>query len=172
MRGIVLSTSDVAVDEGASASWTVKLSVAPDGPVVVTLSGHEGTDLGLDSARLEFDETNWNSARSITVTAGEDDDAADDTATLVHAASGGGYDSATASLRIVTDDNDIAAIVLEPDSLSLVEGRGGSYTVALATEPSDDVGIAISGHAGSYLRLDRSTLEFTTSDWNVRRPSP
>ena len=167
LRGIVLSTSDVAVDEGASASWTVKLSVAPDGPVVVTLSGHEGTDLGLDSARLEFDETNWNSARSITVTAGEDDDAADDTATLVHAASGGGYDSATASLRIVTDDNDIAAIVLEPDSLSLVEGRGGSYTVALATEPSDDVGIAISGHAGSYLRLDRSTLEFTTSDWNV-----
>ena len=70
-RGIVLSASEVAVDEGASASWTVRLSAAPDGPVAVTISGHEGTDIGLDTARLEFDGTNWNSARTVTVTAGE-----------------------------------------------------------------------------------------------------
>ncbi len=167
VRQLVLSASDVAVDEGASASWTVRLSAVPDGPVAVTISGHEGTDLSLDSARLEFDEANWSSAQSITATAGEDDDAADDTATLAHAASGGGYDSATASLRVVTDDNDTAAIVLAPDSLDLVEGRSRSYTVTLATEPSDDVGVTVSGHTGAYLRLDRSDLMFTPSDWNI-----
>ncbi len=166
-RQLVLSAADVAVDEGASASWTVRLSAVPDGPVAVTISGHEGTGLSLDSARLEFDETNWNSARTVTVTAGEDDDAADDTATLAHAASGGGYDSATASLRVVTDDNDTAAIVLAPDSLDLAEGRSGSYTVTLATEPSDDVGVAITGFASTQLRLDRSDLMFTPSDWNI-----
>ncbi len=167
VRGIVLSASNVEVDEGGTASWTVRLSAAPDGPVAVTISGHEGTDLSLDTARLEFDETNWNSARTVTVTAGEDDDAADDTAILAHAASGGGYDSIAASLRIVTADNNTAAIVLEPDSLNLVEGRSRSYTVTLATEPSDDVGVAITGHAGTQLQLDRADLVFTPSDWNI-----
>ena len=167
LRGIVLSVPDVAVDEGASASWTVRLSAAPDGPVAVTISGHEGADLSLDTTRLEFDETNWNRARTVTVTAGEDDDAADDTATLAHAASGGGYDSVSANLRVVTDDNDAAAIVLAPDTLDLIEGRSKSYTVTLASEPSDDVGVTLSGHAGTYLRLDRADLTFTPADWNT-----
>ena len=48
-RGIVLSVPDIAVDEGASAGWTVRLSEVPDGPVVVTVSGHEDTDLSLDT---------------------------------------------------------------------------------------------------------------------------
>ncbi|MDE0284831.1 MAG: hypothetical protein OXN26_09825 [Gammaproteobacteria bacterium] len=167
VRQVVLSASDVAVDEGASASWNVKLSAVPDGAVVVTISGHAGTDLSLDTTRLEFDETNWNSARPVTVSAGEDDDTADDTATLAHAASGGGYDSAAASLRVATADNDTAAIVLKPGSLELIEGRSESYEVTLAAEPSGDVAVAISGHAGTYLRLDKSNLVFTASDWNI-----
>ena len=167
VRQLVLSVADVAVNESASASWTVRLSAVPDGTVVVTISGYEGSDLSLNSARLEFDETNWSKAQSVTATAAEDDDAVDDNATLVHAASGGGYDSATASLRVVTADNDTAAIVLAPDSLNLVEGRSRSYTVTLATEPSDDVGVTVSGHTGVYLRLDRSDLMFTPSDWNI-----
>ncbi|MDE0441951.1 MAG: hypothetical protein OXL38_07510, partial [Gammaproteobacteria bacterium] len=167
VRQVVLSASDVAVDEGASASWNVKLSAVPDGAVVVTISGHAGTDLSLDTTRLEFDETNWNSARPVTVSAGEDDDTADDTATLAHAASGGGYDSAAASLRVATADNDTAAIVLKPGWLELIEGRSKSYEVTLATEPSGEVAVAISGHAGTYLRLDKSNLVFTASDWSI-----
>ena len=166
-RSVVLSASEVAVDEGASASWNVKLSAVPDGPVVLTISGQEGTDLSVDPVRLEFDETNWNSARTVTATAGEDDDTTDDSATLAHAASGGGYDSASASLRVDTADNDTTAIVLRPDSLIVVEGRGKSYEVTLGTEPSGDVAVAIGGHAGTRLRLDKSNLVFTASDWNA-----
>jgi len=167
VRQVVLSASEVAVDEGASASWNVKLSAVPDGPVVVTISGHDGTDLSLDDARLEFDRANWNSAQTVTVTAGEDDDTADDSATLAHAASGGGYGSASASLRVDTADNDTPVILLKPDTLELIEGRSKSYAVTLATEPSGEVAVAISGHAGTYLRLDTSNLVFTASDWNV-----
>ncbi len=167
VRQVVLSASVVAVDEGASASWNVKLSAVPDGAVVATISGHDGTDLSLDTARLEFDETNWNSAQTVTVTAGEDDDTADDTATLAHTASGGGYDAASTSLRVDTADNDTAAIVLKPGALELIEGRSRSYAVTLATEPSGEVSVAISGQAGTYLRLDKSSLVFAASDWNT-----
>ena len=45
--GLVLSKSELAVTEGASASYTVKLATQPTGPVTVTVGGTAGTDLSV-----------------------------------------------------------------------------------------------------------------------------
>ena len=46
----------------------------------------------------------------------------------------------------------------------VTEGRS-SYTVKLATEPTGEVTVTISGHAGTDLTLDKTTLTFTVDNW-------
>ena len=73
----------------------------------------------------------------------------------------------------ITDD-DTADIVLSATSLTLTEGdvSGDSYTVSLATEPTVEVAVTITGHAGTDLTLSGPTLSndaltFTAADWNT-----
>ena len=57
------------------------------------------------------------------VTAGQDDDAANYTATLTHTASGGDYASITADLPVTVTDDDEPAIVLSETDLTVTEER-------------------------------------------------
>ena len=53
--------------------------------------------------------------------------------------------------------------------LVVAEGATGTYTVALATEPSADVTVTvtISGQAGTDVSLDKTSLTFTTGNWDT-----
>ncbi len=164
--GLVLSPTSLEVAEGADASYTVKLATQPTGTVTVAVSGHSGTDLTLDEMSLTFSTSTWDDAQTVTVTAGEDDDTANDTATLAHEASGGGYDDVEADLAVTVSDDDTAGLVLSPTSLEVDEGTAASYTVKLATEPTGTVTVAVSGHSGTDLTLDETSLTFSTSTWD------
>ena len=166
---IVLSETDLTVTEGYSAgsSYTVKLATQPSGEVTVTVSGQAGTDLTLSSDMLTFTVDNWNTAQTVTVKAGQDNDGANDTATLTHTASGGDYASITADLPVTVTDDDTAGVTIEPTALSVVAGRSNEYTVALATEPTGDVTVTISGHASTDVTLDKTTLTFTVGNWSM-----
>ena len=54
---LVLSKSELAVTEGASASYTVKLATQPTGQVTVTVGGMTGTDLSVTENTLTFSIT-------------------------------------------------------------------------------------------------------------------
>ena len=60
----------------------MKLATKPSGSVSVSITGHSGTDLSLDETTLTFTTGNWNTAQTVTVKAGQDDDTVSDTATL------------------------------------------------------------------------------------------
>ncbi len=164
--GLVLSPTSLGVAEGDDASYTVKLATEPTSTVTVTITGQSGTDLTLGDASLEFTTSTWNDAQTVTVDAGEDPDAAADTATLTHEASGGGYNGVSADLAVTVTDNDRPGLVLSSTSLDVDEGDDASYTVKLATEPTGTVTVAIAVSAGTDLTLDDTSLEFTTSTWN------
>ena len=164
--GLVFSPTSLAVNEGADASYTVKLATEPTSTVTVTITGHSGTDLTLDDASLEFTTSTWDDAQSVTVTAGDDPDTANDAVTLTHAASGGGYGAVEEDLAVTVTDNDAPNLILSPTSLNVDEGDDASYTVRLATLPTSTVTVAISGHSGTDLTLDETSLEFTTSTWD------
>ena len=108
---------------------------------------------------MTFTTTNWGTAQAVTVKAGQDDDAANYTATLTHTASGGGYVSISAGLTVTVTDDDTAGVVLSETGLTVTEGdaAGSSYTVKLATEPSGEVTVTVSGHAGTDLTLDKTS---------------
>ena len=164
--GLVFSPTSLGVTEGDDASYTVKLATLPTGTVTVAITGHSGTDLTLDATSLTFTTSTWDDVQTVTVTAGEDTDTTNDTAALTHAASGGGYDAVSADLAVTVTDNDTPGLVLSPASLEVDEGDDASYTVRLATLPTGTVTVAISGHSGTDLTLDATSLTFTTSTWD------
>ena len=107
----------------------MKLTTRPTGPVTVTLGGTAGTDLSLDKTSLSFTVANWNAAQTVTVSAGDDADGADDAATLTHTASGGGYGAVSKNLQVRVTDDDELALVLSAASLEVPEAGDVDYTV-------------------------------------------
>ena len=174
--GLVISKDNLTVGEGdaAGSSYTVALATEPSGSVSVSIAGHSGTDLSLSgptlsSDTLTFTVNDWATAQTVTVKAGQDDDAVNDAATLTHTASGGDYANVTRDLPVTVTENDTAGLVISKDNLTVGEGdaAGTSYTVALATQPTSSVSVSITGHSGTDLSLDETTLTFTTETWNT-----
>ncbi len=167
---LVVDPGAVTVAEGGSGSYMVKLAAQPSAAVTVAITGHSGTDLTLGQTTLTFNPSGsnlWSTVQTVTVSAGEDDDFANDTATLVHTASGGGYDSETADVAVTIEDDDSASLVVDPGAVTVAEGGSGSYMVKLAAQPSAAVTVAITGHSGTDLTLNQTTLTFNPSGSNL-----
>ena len=106
-RGIEVTPTALTVVEGGSETYTVVLTSQPTGTVTVEPSRKNGDEDVTVSEALTFTETNWATVQTVTVTADEDPDALNDTATIGHEVSGGDYGSVTADDVVVTvTDND------------------------------------------------------------------
>ena len=167
--GIVLTPTTLRVTEGGSATYTVELATEPSGQVTVTVGGASGTDLTVvNGGSLTFTDSTWNTAQTVEVRAGEDDDGSNDSETLNHTASGGGYGSVTEDLPVTVTDDDTAGIVLTPTTLRVTEGGSATYTVELATQPSGQVTVTVGGASGTDLTVvNGGSLTFTASTWNT-----
>ena len=99
------------------------------------------------------------------VTAADDDDSVQDPdVTLTHRASGAAeYRGLRSDLVVSIREND-PSLVFSDSSLTVREGETATYTVALATEPTADVTVQVTGVSGD-LSLDRTRLVFTRGDW-------
>ena len=170
--GVAITPNALTVDEGSSGSYRVALQTQPTETVTVTVTGHSGTDLTLDKTTLTFTTSNWGTPQTLTVTAGQDDDGANDAATLTHTAAGGEYGGETADLSVTVVDDD-RGIVLSAAALSVAEGSatGATYTVKLAAQPSAEVTVTVTGQASTDLTLTglsgTDTLTFTADNWNT-----
>ena len=165
--GLNVSTNTLTVTEGGSATYTVVLNTLPPGNVTVTVSRTGDSDLTVSPTRLTFTTDNWNTARTATVSAAEDDDAADGAATIRNRASGSGYGGLTAELTATEDDDDTAGVTVTPTELTVNEAGSATYTVVLDTRPAGTVRVAV-GKADGGDRLTRSptSLTFTVSNWS------
>ena len=166
VAGMTVEPTALAVTEGdaTGATYTVALTAQPSDIVRVTVGGAT-TDLTVDKTRLTFDSGNWSAAQTVTVTAGEDTNADDETVSLTHTADGGGYDSvAGPSVAVAVTDNDRPGLAVSTATLALAEGGSGRYTVALVTQPTDIVKVTASGQ-GTDLTVSPETLTFTTANW-------
>ena len=169
--GVGLSAAELVVAEGGTVSYMVRLATEPTADVTVTVSGQAGTDVslsGLTNKQLTFTAGNWDTSQTVTVTAAQDTDAGDDEVTLTHTAAD--YAGLASGMPVTVDDDDTAGLAVSRTGLSLAEGATGTYTVALATEPSADVTVTISGQAGTDVSLSGLTnnrLTFTAGNWDT-----
>ncbi len=179
---VTLSATTLTVNEGDSAggSYTVVLATQPVHDVTVTVAGFTGTDVTASPATLTFTSGgggNWSTARTVTVTADQDLDAANDSVTLTHTATStdSGYQSIDIDdVAVTVDDDDTPAVTLNATTLTVTEGdsAGGSYLVALATQPSHDVTVTVAGFTGSDVTASPATLTFTSGvggNWSTAK---
>ena len=87
--GVTISGMALTIVEGDSDTYSVVLDSEPVDSVIVTISGHTGTDVSLSTTTLTFSSESWDTPQTVTVTAEQDVDAIDEgDVTLVHIAGG------------------------------------------------------------------------------------
>ena len=167
-RGVSFTPTSrtIAVNEGATAEYTVVLDTQPTGDVTVTPSSGDTTSVTAPGA-LTFSTTNWETAQAVTVSAIEDGDSTGETVTVSNAVSGGDYGSVTAGdITVNVTDNDTPGVAVSPTSLTVAEGATDTYTVQLNSLPSAQVTVVITT-SNTEVTASESTLTFTTSNWNT-----
>ena len=113
--GVTVSETALTVTEQDSTgdSYTVALDTEPTADVTVTVAGHAGTDVTPNPATLTFTASNWETAQTVTVTAGDDADTEDDTVALTHSATSADNDYggiAIDEVAVTVSDNDTARV--------------------------------------------------------------
>ena len=168
-KGIELSGGPVALTEEGGADYRVALATQPTGPVTVRVTVSGDRDVTVDPASLSFTADTWETAQTVTVSAAHDDDAANDTAELRHAASGADYGGVRAlPLAVAVTDNDTRGVTLSETAVSFREGARTTWTVVLDTRPSGTVRVwpALATGSDADVTVTPSSLSFTTSSWS------
>ncbi len=199
-----LALKELSTDSANSKSYSVRLATPPTQTATVTItSGDTGAvtvnDTDGDNTNgvqntLTFTAQNWSAARTVTLTAAEDDDGADESVAVTHAASTASnseYTGESASLTATVDDDETPAVVIDADPstanvdeagpLTLTEGHASNaaktYSVRLATEPTQTVTVTLTSADTGAVSIDdtdgdnsngvQNTLTFTSSTWET-----
>ena len=124
---VVLSKTNVNVREGGEGRFFVKLNSAPAAPVLVTVgraAGDEGLAVRSGAAR-SFHAGNWNAWQVVTLAAGDDENAAAETAVFTVSLAGAEGQSVAAT----TLDDDLG------ENLALASG-GATIKGRMASQPA------------------------------------
>jgi glucose/arabinose dehydrogenase len=168
-QALVVSPTHLWAAEGQPALFTVRLAVSPMADVTVTAARTEGdAEVAVQSgASLTFTGANWDRPQPVTVAVGRDLDADVDLATIALRTTGLDTQLVTVQAR---DDNDLQ-LRLSTATLTLDEGRTGSFTVMLTHKPSLDVTVTVRRSAGDDdLLVSGNPLTFTPSTWSTPQP--
>ena len=169
-----VSTVTATLDRMSSAATTITVSAAAG-------AGAIATDFRLSSATtLTIAANATTSTGTVTIAAVDNDvDAEDKTVTVSGmAANSQGAGTVTgASLTIRDDEKGLAfARAEDPDFdrsrvLEVTEGNpdGVGYTVALTSEPTGDVAVAVAAADNAFLSVSPTSLTFTATDWSTAR---
>ncbi len=168
---VMVSPTSLAVTEGSTAAYTVRLTSTPTANVEVTVSLPSNAGLTADKTSLTFSSTTWSTEQTVTVTAADDEDALTNApVTISHGVSGGDYVSVTAdSVSVTIKENDAAGVTVSPTTLSVPEGSTGAYTVELTSAPTANVVVAVSVPANMGVTANKTSLTFTTTNWATKQ---
>ncbi|MEG5042772.1 MULTISPECIES: DUF4347 domain-containing protein, partial [unclassified Microcoleus] len=165
----ITPTSTTAAEGGANGSYELKLTSQPIAPVSLNFNtGSEINALGT----ITFDSTNWNVAKTVTVTA-TDDSKAEGThsGTIAHTVTSTDtkYSGTTIQdVNVAITDNETAGVSITPTSTTAAEGgANGSYTVKLNSQPIAPVTLTLT--TGNQVETI-APITFTADNWNVPQP--
>ena len=101
----------------------------------------------MSPATLTFTTANWDTAQTVTVSAAQDADAANDAASITHAvdaaSSANEFDAVNIAGVAVTVTDDDAGVTVSETTVTTPEGGSATYTVKLDAQPTSDVVINV-----------------------------
>ncbi len=120
--GVTVSTTTLTVNErGGTGMYTLRLNTPPTEAVTISVTHSNAAAVTVSPTSLMFGTTDWNTAKTITVTGVEDADTDDETVQLTHTVT-----STDTNYRTVTAAT-VTVTVTETAAVSLdVDGSGGN----------------------------------------------
>lgn len=167
-------TTEVDETGPTADTFDVVLTSEPLNPVTVDLS-LVGTQVTLSTAQLVFDDTDWNVAQTVTVTAVDDPDAEatphTETISFTVTSADPLYDGfPLTDIDVDITDNDVVGVtVTESGGTTAVDEEGptsDTFEVVLDTRPTNDVTIDLAVPDGETSLSDNS-LTFGYGDWET-----
>jgi|GEM_PF-5266212 len=163
---ILTSASSVDVPEGSTSTFQARLSAEPSANLTVNVSRVSGdTDISVSSgSSLTFTPSNWSDYQTVTLSAAEDPDAANDTATIRCSVS----ELPNEDVVATEQDNDELLIATDVDSVQVLEGSTRQFQVRLSVEPTANLTVSVSWEAGDtdISVSEGSSLTFTPLNWS------
>lgn len=141
-QSVIVSPRSLTVKEGATGTFTIRLSQIPSGPVTVTTAFYAGTIAVAPSpSSITFSPSNWNIPLTVTFAARKDSDKIDDAATI-HVTIAGG-----ATVPVVVRILDTSRSSTDPTAnlSSPLNGQSFSGLVPLAGTGTDINGTVVEG---------------------------
>ncbi|MEQ8667930.1 MAG: choice-of-anchor U domain-containing protein [Pirellulales bacterium] len=163
---IIASAEHLMVDENGNATVDVRLAAQPVDDVIITVSRTSGdSDLQVSGpSTFTFTAANWDQPQTVAISALDDADSVDSSATLEITAPGW-----ISTALDVTEGDDDRRIETSLINLMVGEETIETYGVRLAAAPNGDVVVTTSAISGDVdLSLDSgATLTFTSDNWNI-----
>ena len=164
---VIVSTTTLAVNEGETNEYTLRLNTSPTHAVTISVSSNNSAVTA--TASLTFTRNNWNQAQTVTVMGAEDNNRTSESGVqLTHALSSSDTRYAGVNPPAVTvnvTDNAAPGVTVSTTTLAVFEGETGEYTLRLNNRPTHAVTIAVSSNNAAVTAT--SQLTFTTINWNV-----
>jgi hypothetical protein len=169
-QALVVTPTAVSVPEGGTATYSVRLAIAPTANVTVTSTAGTGdTDLTVSAGgSLTFTPANFATPQTVTLRAAEDTDTTNGARSIAVASTGLTGVTVTATEA----DNDTGlpqTLVVTPTAVSVPEGATATYAVRLGVQPSANVTVtSTAGTGDADLTVSAgASLTFTSANWNV-----
>ncbi len=165
---LTLTGTPVTVAPGSTATYTVALTKAYAGTLRVTSDATAAATVR--PASLTFTTSNYNTARTVTVTG-----VANGTAVINHAfrLTGASADAIPDAGTVDVTVADTPGVTVSTAALTVAEGGSRTYTMRLNTPPTSDVTITVGDASGdvtvdtdAVMTGNQSALTFTRTDWN------
>lgn len=157
---------------GGTAMFSVVLNSEPTNTVSISLASDTITEGTVSPAGLTFTAGNWSVPQTVVVT-GVDDLIADG-ARVYHIVTGSVVSSApeynglaVADVTVTNTDDDTLGVAVTPTAGLMTTEAGGAatFTVALTSEPTATVSIALSSSNTSEGTVSPASLSFSTVNW-------
>jgi ELWxxDGT repeat protein len=163
-RILLVDLDERVVEEDGEVTVGVRLLAPPQTEVIVSaaLTGDPSFSI-TPLTSLTFTQATWSQFQYVTITAADDGDARDGTATLRFTATD--WEDATVSLTEADNDR---RIVVSSEPISVREGQEISFDVWLSAKPEGDVIVTAAWLGGDIdVGVTRgSQLTFTTGNWD------
>jgi len=160
-------------ESGATATFTIRLNSQPTANVTIGLISSNTAEGTVSPSSLTFTTANWSAAQTVTITGVNDniDDGDVAYAIITNPASSSDllYNNLDAqNVSITNQDDDAAGITVNPVTLILnEEGSAKTFTIALNSEPTQNVTIGISSNNTSKGTVSPASVTFTALNWNI-----
>ena len=161
---LIIIPTELEIPEEESRTFTVNLSRPSSSSVRVNITPRASAELSVDPSVLTFTAGDSETTKTVTVTANHDDDAFDDHEKLDLTAFGSGYDGVTDSVAVTIKDNETLSLVIDPESISIIEGGEDMFSVSLSERPLGDV--TVNTGSAPELTVMPPELSFPQDEWD------